>query len=418
MTLGRRVLIVASAMVLALGLPSLTRAQSLTGSISGTVADAQGGMLPGADVTLTNQDSKTVQRTVTNSEGVFVFAVGPRRHLLASRVELSGFTAWEATDIVMLLGQRRTVTGITLKVGGLDEVISVTSRPEIAPVDSGEKSARLTSEQIQNVPMVGRSTGELLKLLPGMTPISGSTSNSPGFNGEVIGINGNGDGGKQSAVGNFSGNGTRADALDIVIDGAHASDPGCNCATSVNPNPDMVGEFKVLQSNYGAEHAKGPITIDVDQQGRRPRLPRHGLHLSARLPLELQRVAPEQVQHRARRREQAEEQVRVSRLQPRRPAGDSRARASTRTATRSSSSPATSSTSSGSTPASCSRGCRPTRCCNGDFSQHVVVLGPQQLVRQHDARTTWSTAASRPTRSIRTASGCCVCCRGRTPTRR
>ena len=72
MTLGRRVLILASAVALALGLPSLSRAQSLTGSISGTVADAQGGMLPGADVALTNQDSKTVQRTVTNTEGVFV----------------------------------------------------------------------------------------------------------------------------------------------------------------------------------------------------------------------------------------------------------------------------------------------------------------------------------------------------------
>ena len=163
----------------------------------------------------------------------------------------------------MRLGERRQVTGITMRVGGVTEIISVTSRPDIAPLDSGEKSARLTSEQIQNVPMVGRSTAELLKLLPGMTPISGSTNNSPGFNGEIIGINGNGDGGKQSAIGNFSGNGTRADALDIVIDGAHASDPGCNCATSVNPNPDMVGEFKVLQSNYGAEHAKGPITIDV-----------------------------------------------------------------------------------------------------------------------------------------------------------
>ena len=115
MTLGRRVLILASALALALGLPSLSRAQSLTGSISGTVADAQGGMLPGADVALTNQDSKTVQRTVTNTEGVFVFAVGARPARTRSRVELSGFTAWEATDIVLLLGQRRTVTGITLQ---------------------------------------------------------------------------------------------------------------------------------------------------------------------------------------------------------------------------------------------------------------------------------------------------------------
>jgi hypothetical protein len=266
MTLGRRVLILASAVVLALGLPSISRAQSLTGAISGSVVDAQGGALPGADVALTNQESKTVQRTVTNSEGVFVFASVPSGNY-SVRVELSGFTAWEATDIALLLGQRRTIS-ITLKVGGVEETISVTSRPDIAPIDSGEKSARLTAEQIQNVPMVGRSTGELLKLLPGMTPISGATGNSgtinnPGYNGEVIGINGNGDGGKQSAVGNFSGNGSRADGLDIVIDGAHASDPGCNCATSVNPNPDMVGEFKVLQSNYGAEHAKGPITIDV-----------------------------------------------------------------------------------------------------------------------------------------------------------
>ncbi len=237
-------------------------AQSLTGTLSGTVTDDQGGVLPGADVTLTNQQSQAVQRTVTNADGVFVFAAVPAG-TYAVKVELSGFTTWEATDIVVRLGDRRALTGIKMRVGGVTEVISVTTRPDIAPIESGEKSARLTAEQIQNVPMVGRSTAELLKLLPGMTPISNGTSNNPGFNGEIIGINGNGEGGKQSAIGNYSGNGTRADALDIVIDGAHASDPGCNCATSVNPNPDMVGEFKVLQSNYGAEHAKGPITIDV-----------------------------------------------------------------------------------------------------------------------------------------------------------
>lgn len=242
--------------------PGLVRGQSLSGTISGSVADEQGGALPGASVTLKDQASGSIQHTTTNGEGVFVFAAVPTG-TYSVKVEMQGFNSWEATDIVLRLGEQRTVTGVRLKVGSLSETVSVNARPEIAPLNSGEKSARLTSEQIQNVPMVGRSTAELLKLLPGMTPISGGTSNSPGYNGEVIGINGNGDGGKQSAVGNFSGNGTRADALDIVIDGAHASDPGCNCATSVNPNPDMVGEFKVLQSNFSAEHAKGPITIDA-----------------------------------------------------------------------------------------------------------------------------------------------------------
>ncbi|MEN3339336.1 MAG: hypothetical protein V7647_3012 [Acidobacteriota bacterium] len=239
-----------------------SHAQSLFGTISGTVLDEQGGALPGADVTLTDQTSKAVQHTTTNADGVFVFAaVGAGTYSV--KIELQSFSSWEATDIALRLGERRALSGIKLHVGALSETVSVTARPEIASLSSGEKSARLTSEQIQNVPMVGRSTAELLKLLPGMTPTSDGTSNRPGFNGEVIGINGNGDGGKQSAVGNFSGNGTRVDALDIVIDGAHASDPGCNCATSVNPNPDMVGEFKVLQANYGAEHAKGPITIDA-----------------------------------------------------------------------------------------------------------------------------------------------------------
>ena len=95
-----------------------------------------------------------------------------------------------------------------------------------------------------------------------MAPIT-TSNGAPGFNGEVIGINGNGEGGKQSALGNYSANGTQNNALDITIDGAHASDPGCNCATSVNPNPDMIQEFKVLQSNFGAENAKGPVTINV-----------------------------------------------------------------------------------------------------------------------------------------------------------
>src|SRR3954465_15761548 len=251
------------ALVIGLALTAVSpSAQSLFGTISGTVVDEQGGALPGASVTLTNQTSQAVQHTPSNADGVFVFAAVPAGTYNV-KIELQNFNSWEATDIALRLGERRTLTSVRMRLGALQETVSVTARPEIASLTSGEKSARLTSEQIQNVPVGGRSTAELLKLLPGMTPISSGTSNSPGFNGEIIGINGNGDGGKQSAVGNFSGNGTRADALDIVIDGAHASDPGCNCATSVNPNPDMVGEFKVLQAKYGAEHAKGPITIDA-----------------------------------------------------------------------------------------------------------------------------------------------------------
>jgi len=56
-------------------------------------------------------------------------------------------------------------------------------------------------------------------------------------------------------------NGLPTNSLDIVADGAHVSDPGCNCDTPVNPNSDFLQEFKVLTSNFSAEDQKGPIVI-------------------------------------------------------------------------------------------------------------------------------------------------------------
>ena len=236
-------------------------AQTLTGQLSGTIVDSSDAVLPGATVTLVNQLSGDQRSTVTNESGNFVFAaLQPGTYTV--RAELSGFDTVEVTDVVVRIGDRRNLTGIKMGVAGLTEQVAVTAATELAPISSGEKSTTLSGEQIQNLAIVGRSSAELLKILPGLTPLTG-TSNRPNFNGEVIGINGNGEGGDQSALGNYSANGTASAALDIVIDGAHAADPGCNCATSVNPNPDMVEEFKVLQANFGAENAKGPVTIDV-----------------------------------------------------------------------------------------------------------------------------------------------------------
>lgn len=69
-------------------------AQSLFGSLSGTVYDAQGGVLPGATITLTDQASRTVHTTVTNEQGVFVFAA-LQAATYTLKVEMQGFSSWE-----------------------------------------------------------------------------------------------------------------------------------------------------------------------------------------------------------------------------------------------------------------------------------------------------------------------------------
>ena len=204
----------------------------------------------------------------------FAFAAVPPASYTVT-IETAGFSKYEQKGVVLRVGDSRSLRTVPLKVAGMSEEATVTASVDFAPLNSGEKSATLTSDQILNFSTVGRSAAELLKVLPGMTPVTQGVSNRPGFTGEVIGINGNGEyqgGGNnnQSAIGNYSGNGTRTEALDITVDGAPGADPGCNCATSVNPNPEMVQEFKVLQSNFGAEHAKGPVAMTVvSKQGGR-----------------------------------------------------------------------------------------------------------------------------------------------------
>ena len=260
-------LVALSLLVALLALPGTTYAQSITGSISGSVVDESGGVIPGADVTVINEASKGVRRSVTNSDGFFAFASLPATTYTV-QVSIAGFNTYEVTGLELRSGDSRSLRQIALKVATVAETVSVSAEVALTPLNSGEKSATLTSEQIENIPIVGTSAAEVLRLLPGMTPSTGGTNNRPNFTGEVYGINGNGEyqgggGNNQSAVGNYSANGNRTWALDITIDGAPGADPGCNCATSVNPNTEFVQEFKVLQSNFSAEHAKGPVAMSV-----------------------------------------------------------------------------------------------------------------------------------------------------------
>ena len=303
-----------SLLVALLALPGTTYAQSLTGSISGSVVDESGGVIPGADVTVINEASKGVRRTVTNADGFFAFASLPATTYTV-QIAIAGFNTYEVTGIELRSGDSRSLRQIALKVATVAETVSVSAEVALTPLNSGEKSATLTSEQIENVPIMGTSAAEVLRLLPGMTGSSNGTSNKPSFSGEVYGINGNGEGGQQSAVGNYSANGNRTWALDITIDGAPGADPGCNCATSVNPNTEFVQEFKVLQSNFSAEHAKGPVAMSVISKSGGREFHGSVFGYFRDYHLELERVVREQG-----RRGAGQEQVHLPRLHPQRPA--------------------------------------------------------------------------------------------------
>ena len=236
------------------------QAQSIFATLTGLVSDPSGAVVPNAKVQLRNQSTGSLRDTVTNSDGYFTFAslpVGDFAYELT--VEAQGFASYKASGIALGGGEKRNIN-VTLKVGPTTQTVEVSASVEqLATVDSGEKSATLENKELQNFIQVGSNAAEYLKVMPGFA-LNNGTSNIGNYDGHVIGINGNGDSGSQSPLNNaFSYNGLPANSLDITADGAHVSDPGCNCDTPVNPNSDMVAEFKLQMSNFSAENQKGPI---------------------------------------------------------------------------------------------------------------------------------------------------------------
>jgi hypothetical protein len=254
-----RVLVgLALVMLVASSLP----AQQISATLTGIVSDPSNAVVPQAQIKLRNESSGSERVTITNNEGYFTFAsldVGDYTYELT--VTAKGFLTYKAPGIALSGGEKRNVN-VTLKVGSTTEVVEVTGVADtLVPQDSGEKSAMLTKKELDNFVEVGSNAAEFIKMMPGFN-IQNGTKNSANYTGETIGINANGDAGSMSPLNNaYSYNGLPSNSLDITADGAHVSDPGCNCDTPVNPNADMVSELKVVTSNFSAENQKGPAVL-------------------------------------------------------------------------------------------------------------------------------------------------------------
>jgi len=253
-------------MLLAALLASSAMAQSIYGSLTGLVSDQSQAVVAGATVRLRDQQSGSQREATTNAEGYYSFvSVPPGGYQLT--VTVSGFETFTQTGIAIGGGDKLNIN-VSLKVGNASTTVEVSGSVEsVTPVDSGEKFDRLTAKELDNFIQVGTNAAEYLKIMPGFG-ISNGTSNIASYTGETIGINGNGNGGNQSPLNNaYSYNGLPSNSLDITADGAHVSDPGCNCATPVNPNSRMISEFKISISNYNAESQKGPGVISSVARG-------------------------------------------------------------------------------------------------------------------------------------------------------
>ncbi len=233
-----------------------SHAQQLTGTISATVYDSSGAVVPAATITLKNSESGDVRRTVSDGSGYFTFtAVQPATYSIS--VGAKGFTTWELTGIVINLGDSKTVPNIALKAGASNTTVEVVADKNVeVPVDTPEISDTMNAEQIEDLSLEGRDAGELLKMMPG-TALANGTGTGSGFNPKTTGSNSGPVG--DYAINGFSPYGTMA----YMLDGANLVDPG-NAGTQIaNINTDMVQEVKTLTGSYGAEYAYGPVIFEA-----------------------------------------------------------------------------------------------------------------------------------------------------------
>jgi len=225
-------------------------AQSITGTISATIVDPNGQVIPGANITITNDQNGDSRSTVTNNDGRFTLAaVQPGTYTL--KVEHQGFQSLLRTKTVLSANENLALGELALATGNVNETVTVAATGAVVDTESSDLTARLTADQLNLISTKGRDVTSLLRLIPG-------TSNIPDI--EAVG---NGFG---TTLPNFSGQRSRSTV--VTVDGLNASEPSGSNLLSMTTSMDAISEVKVLRDNYAAEYGNnGGAMINIVTKG-------------------------------------------------------------------------------------------------------------------------------------------------------
>ncbi|MEP6918232.1 MAG: TonB-dependent receptor, partial [Acidobacteriota bacterium] len=211
-------------------------AQFDRGQISGTVKDAQGGVVPGATVTVTNNQTQIPRNTVTDSSGFFTVPnLSPGRYDVSA--ELQGFKKAVRTNVQLDAASALTLD-FGLDTGSLTESVTVTAEASTLQTDTGLRKT-IESKDIEQLSFTGRNPIGVVGLKPG-----------------VIGGNFNNYGFSDLGNGGFNINGARGDENNITVDGATAVRTRSSGAIVGIQNVDAIQEVQVLTGDYLPEYGR------------------------------------------------------------------------------------------------------------------------------------------------------------------
>ncbi|MGA2857971.1 MAG: carboxypeptidase regulatory-like domain-containing protein [Candidatus Sulfotelmatobacter sp.] len=219
-----------------------------TATLTGTIRDHTGAVIPGAAVSVKNTATGIERDFKTNSAGEYVAAA-----LLPGRYDLTvtapGFRTYQAEGVILRVAQNARID-VTLQVGDTHEEVTVHGEG-LAQVNtqSSESGGTITGKELIQLQLNGRNFTQLIKLVPGVSDQTGQDEGVVGVQGSIA----------------YSVNGGRTEYNNWEVDGGDMLDNGSNFSLNVYPSVEAIDEVQVLTSNYGAQYGKnGSGTIEVE----------------------------------------------------------------------------------------------------------------------------------------------------------
>ena len=222
-----------------------------TASLTGTITDPSGALIPSAHIQLVGLDTGFERVLDAQSDGRYLFSQIPIG-LYRIEVSANGFSLYRQTGIRLNVNTTTTLD-IHLTVGAVGESVAVAADAEMVNTQSGTLSQVVQQQYIQELPLNGRNAATLIRMVPGVVTGVGTTTAGYANNNDTI---------------NISVNGTRGNEVNFRLDGATHMDNVTNL-NATYPNPDALQEFAVQTSNYSAQYGNfsGAVVNVVTRSG-------------------------------------------------------------------------------------------------------------------------------------------------------
>lgn len=208
-------------------------AQLTTATMVGSVTDSTGAVIPHATITVTQIDTNFTRTVTSKDDGSFrdeFLPIGPYN----ISVSAPGFKTLQRQGVVLSVMQEANLT-LVLQNGEATETVNVTSAVPLINLSDATLGRTVSNVEIENLPLVGRDTYQLLSLTPGVQ--HNANTNSLGFPEQHVYINGSTD--------DFTGQ------VSYYLDGG-LNMTGLRNSGNVLPNPDAISQFRVQTNNYNA----------------------------------------------------------------------------------------------------------------------------------------------------------------------